>query len=583
MAGINLAGTIGMTGKRESILSDLPQIIQHTGDQLTKTISDNAERNAKRKLLQEKQMQDQTEEIAKNLKVPTNVTPEDAQELRNEGSLLLSRKMSLDRNPKATSEQKRQIDVELNDYKGKVAFAQEWHDTHLPKMGALVTDVQQGKAVAPDLEPFLKGGEPKSMLDESNTNAPLNNQITETEQAKKLAIHELPLAERQQYINKFALEKGYNVSGGAHTLYPSMTKKLPEKVDVKKALEEVLGDNFNSSATIITTTTDGTTSIAENNPYIDVLKKKLQANLGTTFSSHENFNNLQKNLYEAGILAAKNANVPPDKVDAYAKDFQAHEMERIIDEQVANEKAIAESRPKVNHEGSGNPKAQPISKAEIANTSTPNFNYLRDKAYSTIKDKDVASYLKEYKYNAKTKNGHDWVTNIDEAIKSATNPDVQRKLIEAKDANETAMLMQKNGLLHAGYFNDIKVGGRKNNYTVLGLGKVEGTLTGVQSYTDSKGNIKQALLVDIPIDNGGGKTRTYLALLDDTTNRLAFDNDTKGDGAVHLEDNVKKTKELLSSQGKKEGVKEKRTIVKTGKTKDGKTAIKYSDGTIEIK
>lgn len=49
MAGINLSGAIGMTGKRESVLSDLPSIIQQTGDYLAKA----REEKAKASLLQQ--------------------------------------------------------------------------------------------------------------------------------------------------------------------------------------------------------------------------------------------------------------------------------------------------------------------------------------------------------------------------------------------------------------------------------------------------------------------------------------------------------------------------------------------------
>jgi hypothetical protein len=47
MAGINLSGAIGQTGKRASVLSDLPNIIQHTGDFIAKARLDAQEQKAK--------------------------------------------------------------------------------------------------------------------------------------------------------------------------------------------------------------------------------------------------------------------------------------------------------------------------------------------------------------------------------------------------------------------------------------------------------------------------------------------------------------------------------------------------------
>jgi len=47
MAGINLSGAIGMGGKRESVYSDLPSIIQHTGDFIAKARLEAQEQKAK--------------------------------------------------------------------------------------------------------------------------------------------------------------------------------------------------------------------------------------------------------------------------------------------------------------------------------------------------------------------------------------------------------------------------------------------------------------------------------------------------------------------------------------------------------
>jgi hypothetical protein len=47
MAGINLSGAIGMGGKRESVLSDVPSIIQHSGDFIAKARLEAKEQKAK--------------------------------------------------------------------------------------------------------------------------------------------------------------------------------------------------------------------------------------------------------------------------------------------------------------------------------------------------------------------------------------------------------------------------------------------------------------------------------------------------------------------------------------------------------
>lgn len=63
MAGINLAGAVGMTGKRESIFSDLAPIVQHTGDAIAKSIQESKARREKDAVLK---LQQQQEDNAKN-------------------------------------------------------------------------------------------------------------------------------------------------------------------------------------------------------------------------------------------------------------------------------------------------------------------------------------------------------------------------------------------------------------------------------------------------------------------------------------------------------------------------------------
>lgn len=58
MAGINLAGAVGMTGKRESIFSDLAPIVQHTGDAIAKSIQESKAKREKEGLLKLQQQQE---------------------------------------------------------------------------------------------------------------------------------------------------------------------------------------------------------------------------------------------------------------------------------------------------------------------------------------------------------------------------------------------------------------------------------------------------------------------------------------------------------------------------------------------
>jgi len=76
MAGINLAGAVGMTGKRESIFSDLAPIIKSTGDTITKSIEESNQRKELARKKAEAERQDSLNDLSKDVNVNINADPE---------------------------------------------------------------------------------------------------------------------------------------------------------------------------------------------------------------------------------------------------------------------------------------------------------------------------------------------------------------------------------------------------------------------------------------------------------------------------------------------------------------------------
>lgn len=80
---INLAGAVGMTGKRESILSDLAPIIKNTGDSITKSIQENNQRKALAAKKAAEEKQDFLNDLSKDINVNINADSERQKEYQD--------------------------------------------------------------------------------------------------------------------------------------------------------------------------------------------------------------------------------------------------------------------------------------------------------------------------------------------------------------------------------------------------------------------------------------------------------------------------------------------------------------------
>lgn len=131
MASINLAGAIGLGGKRESIISGLPDAINKAGDALNKTIGDElkrqeTERAAKRE--KELQMNEMFKKEVKSLINKDELHPNDFNYLEEEKGKAFAKAFEIDADPTksymAKAAEKNQIYSDLSE---KVNYAkQSW-------------------------------------------------------------------------------------------------------------------------------------------------------------------------------------------------------------------------------------------------------------------------------------------------------------------------------------------------------------------------------------------------------------------------------------------------------------------------
>ena len=113
MAGINLAGAVGMTGKRESIFSDLAPIVQHTGDAIAKSIQESKAKREKEALLKLQKEQEgkikNADEWDKFILSKSDLSPELSSPYFKESTEIGKEVMAINANPNIPQAKKQEI------------------------------------------------------------------------------------------------------------------------------------------------------------------------------------------------------------------------------------------------------------------------------------------------------------------------------------------------------------------------------------------------------------------------------------------------------------------------------------------
>lgn len=107
MAGINLSGAIGMTGKRESVYSDLPSIIQQTGDYIAKARQEDKEKKAKLALLNAESGIKRQDDLSKFVSTNSDLITFNKQ-FQDKANQEVNNFASINNDPNATQAQKEQ-------------------------------------------------------------------------------------------------------------------------------------------------------------------------------------------------------------------------------------------------------------------------------------------------------------------------------------------------------------------------------------------------------------------------------------------------------------------------------------------
>jgi len=193
-----------------------------------------------------------------------------------------------------------------------------------------------------------------------------------------------------------------------------------------------------------------------------------------------------------------------------------------------------------------------ISTPYLAKNGSPDYNTAKENFLNLVeKDKEVAKETKNYNVNG--------VIDFDAAISNVKENGVGNttnlinKLQKAKKARDEQNLLADNGLYHSLGGVDVSLKGL-NDYMTIDGQKVKGSVNGVKEYSDNEGKRRIALLIGTPDANN--RVITNVALLDEPINKGSFETDSGGKDQEIINSVSKKSNEILSSQGKKEGVKD---------------------------
>lgn len=190
MAGINLSGAIGMTGKRESVLSDVPSIIQQTGDYLAKARQEDKEKKAKLALYNAESGAKRQDDLSKFITANADFVSVNKQ-YQDLADAEIKKFASVNNDPQATQAQKDQAKYE--------AFK------NIAQGHAFLKNVEQGLSeYEKDMEnPIYDVSEQKKMLagiheiDYMNPQAPNNTN----------AAYDVPTPEQQAPIPQVEVRK----------------------------------------------------------------------------------------------------------------------------------------------------------------------------------------------------------------------------------------------------------------------------------------------------------------------------------------------------------------------------------------
>ena len=555
MAGINLAGAIGMTGKRESVLADLPSIIQHTGDSIAKSIQMDKEKKASAAAAKEKQKQDENAKMSNDFSdfIGTqykDLTPEYSSTFHDYAVPEANKVMQIIADPSISNSKKQQA---LEESKYKIQMAHNHYKQNEEARAKLYEMKKEGIYDTSEVDKFLAGiGEdvvenmPNDLMHQPN--AVNQNNIVSTKNDSEIVETNV-----RQPFHKLSYEEQVNLAP------QNLTNEIVNKtrlinVTPEQAIESVLPketiDDIVEGVII-----NGNTSFTTNEE-----KKKNAENL-FTYTVVEGTNNKTRALklgFEAAALKelkenhqnltdAKIAELLPRMTEDKAREAFRNVINPKIGGMI-NDKTIKYATPK--------PSTKEKPSTEVS-TKTQQAGFSKDNIAQ-----NAENLMK--KYNIQITRGENQAggkVQYDATIKAIDNnitawkdnPTKKAELEKLKSDYILNNAMSGAGLIKAKAFANVNEPGKEEYHTIDGR-VVKGDINDIVRYQDNKRKMTDAVIISTTGQNGD--VQYNIANLNNDVNRLALKNDIGVSRNESIMKNLdEKTKQNVSSQPKKEATK----------------------------
>jgi hypothetical protein len=468
MASINLAGAIGLGGKRESIISGLPDAINKAGDALNKTIGDELKRQeAERAAKKEKELQIK-EQLSKQVRSTIGegeMSDPDKARINERGVDAMSKAYSVYTDPNISWAEKENIKNKLfSDLEKEAMFYRKDYEDFKNTMGFINHDKNKDIIDFNKVHEFVKG------------DIGVKEETIETTDEQGNAISKQVITPKQQGTPYFNIPYEERVKIAPNNFGEVANELIHVKAgDEIKAVEDFI--RAKPSAFVTETTTDGTNKFTIKQDEIAKERTLLKAGMEDPSTLPLETFKLFNNFYDRRYKELLSRNFSKEQAIKSAKELASQDMLTNFDKVINRGIEEATNKPKINNEGgnrssslTSNDKwaiADPIPVDKMENTLSQQqiediekevkdkYPDPKEKAYNQTPEQYQA-YLKELKSN-------------------------REKIVEKRKAEETKKMF---GGKDVAYVSVQSVGTSQNPTQPFAIGK--GIADGV--YIDQKTN-----------------------------------------------------------------------------------------------
>ena len=588
--GINLAGAIGMTGKRESVISDLPAYIKDTGDYLAARNEQRRKEEAQKKAQEQEWENNQQENFSKN--VSANLGSR-VQYWNNEfekyAQAETAKAYTAHLNPKLTLAQKQKAreEAHYNIAKAKSIYLNAEEDVD-KKINPVANDDKYASQEAVDylqgkrpiVSSELTNTQPVEFMGEKPATAPMEG-ATGEESRKVTTTHNKPLYE----MNHEEIAKDYE-NGVAAKVLPMV--KLHETSLDKIASEAIPTHTKSDFIKIVKKNINGVDEVTKTINHEGMVNAVESIYTNIITRSGKEATRMYNKLHQDAYIASKdNNNITNEQereafMDDYIKEHALGAAKTWVDTEYKNQEMANENIDQTANKGgdtSNSPSNSPVYTSASGQTQV--YNNKKDLVEANLTKFEVnrTPMPKKIIKDGKEIDNPDYVPNVN--YQNSLNQ-LNQKLINARQLHEDEKANEiETTIRHINDINKMRdlglthfIGGKPINiageqtYTDIHGNKIRGSIDNISMFQDDKGNYIKALTVS---DKGkNGTLIDYIVPLNEgNLSSFRADVNKKGDVATKYIGELDALKPKQATPTKKEAPKkeESNKIIPKGKVR----------------